>query len=235
MWRAGVALLGVLGIVEWGCSEEIAALGTTVHVAAQLAAAVVRQSTMEKRAVPQGQSEVDSLEVTSVRILLKRLKLHTTGDTSLQGEEVKVGPFVAVFAHRERQLAVSTIPPATYRRLKLEFHRLTDEEVSRYANDSLLWEFATPERYSVSIEGRVFTPAGASAFIYRSDVTANVALPLEPPAEVRKEQVLSLLLHCDPYQIFVVAGRLVDPRDERNRRFIDSNLHMAFKVLKRTI
>ncbi len=232
MW---LLLIGAvcLAIIS-GCAEEGTGAGTTVEVSTQLTATTVRSTAVAPSPTPLSQSEIDSLTVTRVRILLSRLKLHPASDTASGGSDIKTGPFVAVFTAQTQQLALGSLPPGTYRWMKLEFHRLTDAEAARSANDTLLRDFATPERYNLLIEGTVYVGDSAVAFLYQTGVTANVALQLEPPVEVSSQSLLRLLLQFDPAQAFVVAGNLVDPRREAHRSLIDRNLRNALKALKRT-
>lgn len=200
----------------------------------QLESAVVRAAALRELA-PQGRSSVDSLRIERVRLLLKRLKLHAAGeDTVAGGRDVKVGPFVAVFGTAAQLLGWAEIPAGTYRWLKLEFHRFSDSEAARYAADTLLRDFAAADRPSLLIEGTVFAGDSALPFVYRSDITANVSLALEPPASIGSGEVLQLLVRFDPRQAFMEGSVVLDPRDPQLRSQIDKKLRSALKALKQS-
>lgn len=232
-FRGGASILFLLGLLL-GCSEEASSPGSTVQIRTQLGLTTVRAAAFHG-VKPQGHSPVDSLRIERVRLLLKRLKLHAAGDDTLTGgRDVKVGPFVAVFNAAVQLLGWAEIPAGTYRWLKLEFHRFSDSEAARYAADSLFRDFATADRPSLLIEGTVFVGDSAVPFIYRSDITANVALTLEPPAPVAAGEVLQLLLRFEPQQAFREGNTILDPRDPRLKSQIDNNLRAALKALKQS-
>lgn len=234
MWLPLVVAGCLVSVLASGCAEEGTTSEAVVEVVTQLAPATVRPTAVAKGNSPLGRSEVDSLIVTRVRILLSRLKLHPSSDTAAGGADIKTGPFVATFTAQSQQLALGSLPPGTYRWMKLEFHRFTDAEAARHANDTLLRDFATPERYNLLIEGTLYVRDSVIGFLYQTGVTANAALQLDPPAEANQQTLLQLLLQFDPAQAFVVAGTLLDPRRETNRSLIDRNLRNALRALKRT-
>jgi hypothetical protein len=231
-WRSWL-LLAVLALL-FGCSQESSSPEAAVEVSAQLVSPVVSARSVQPGISPLGRSTVDSLSIERVRILLTRLKLHAAGeDTAAGGRDLKVGPFVASFTPQQQILAGATIPPGTYRWLKMEFHRFSDSEAARYATDSLFRDFVVPERASVLIEGKVFVGDSVVPFVYRSDITANVSLLLDPPASVGESDLLRLLVQFDPQQVFVEGAVVLDPRDQRLESLIDNKLRSALKALKR--
>lgn len=71
-------------------------------------------------------------------------------------------------------------------------------------------------------------------FTYRSTVTANVALKLDPPVEVTPESILRLVMRFDPTAVFVANGNiLLHPLDPDSRTIIESNIKASLKALKR--
>ncbi len=227
-------LCGICGTVLVGCSEDTSSAGSSVEVRTQLGTATVRSAALLERA-PQGRSGVDSLRIDSVRVLIRRLKLHAAGeDTSAGGRDIKVGPAVALFGEQPQLLSAADIPAGTYRWLKLEFHRFSDSEASRYATDTLFQDFAAPDRPSVIIAGVVFVGDSAVPFVYRSQLTANVSLALDPPASVGTAELVRLLVRFEPLQAFLEGNTVLDPRDPRFRSTIETKLRSALKALKQS-
>jgi hypothetical protein len=230
--RKAVVPVVLLPIFLLGCSEESTAPEASVQVHTQLAASVVTARNTSAATPLGGGATVDSLQLTRVRILLSRLKLHPTQDTGVGGRDVKVGPFVAVFTAQPQLLGSTSLPGGTYRWVKLEFHRFSDSEAARYAADTLFRDFALPDRASLILEGTLFVADSAIPFVYRSTVTANAALSLDPPASVAEGEVLRILLQFEPRQVFRRGNLVVDPRDPRWRSDIENALRDALKALK---
>ncbi|MCS7169569.1 MAG: hypothetical protein NZ949_02985 [Candidatus Kapabacteria bacterium] len=231
-WMVAGFVLGV-GSMLSGCSEEGTFSDASVEISTQLGASSVGSVAKSVKFAPAGWSGVDSLQVTRVRILVRRLKLHSVSeDTASEGRDLKLGPFVAVFTSQRQTLSITAIPPGVYRWLNLGFHRLSDSEAAQYAADPLFRDFVMPERYSVLIEGRVFRGDSAIPFVYRSEVMANVAVEMDPPASATQTELLRLLVLFEPRQVFVEGNIVLDPRDPRLRSLIENKLRGALKALR---
>jgi len=232
---AALSVLGALMVSSCTSSTNPSA-GPRVEVYSDMDASMLRQST-EARKVPtaEGITVVDSLKIDRVRILVRRLKLHGA-DNDSAGKDIKTEPFILTFTAQQQLMTTATIPSGTYRWMKLEFHRLSNDEADHYTTNPAFADFIPPERYSVIIDGRVWTRGNATpdSFTYRSTVTANVALKLDPPVEVTPESILRLVMRFDPAAVFVANGNiLVHPLDPDNRSIIEANVKSCLKALKR--
>jgi hypothetical protein len=230
--------LGVLGaLVLSSCNSSTnPSDGPRVEVYSDMSASTLRQSTeLSKVSKAQGITVVDSIKIDRVRILVRRLKLHGA-DNDSAGNDIKTEPFIITFTAQQQLMTTATIPSGTYRWMKLEFHRLSNEEADRYYTNPAFADFIPPERYSVIIDGKVWTGGKVmpDTFTYRSTVTANVALKLDPPVEVTPESILRLVTRFDPTAVFVVNGNiLLHPLDPDSRSIIEANIKACLKALKR--
>ncbi|MDB5034020.1 MAG: hypothetical protein JWQ98_1261 [Chlorobi bacterium] len=189
-------------------------------------------------------SNVDSLTVSRVRILVSNLKLHRVDDEGFEdgghdeqerGEHtLKLGPMmITIDSVGTRQFAVGTIPAGTYDRVKFEVHRLDRGDVSTFLADPVFADFVTDDRYTVLIDGRVFRDGQAFPYTYRSDVTANLEFRQEPLLAFAGGSNATIMVHVDPASIFARKSGILDPRDKSNRNEIDNAIRSAFRAFRR--
>lgn len=232
---AALSVLGALMLSSCNSSTTPSS-GPTVEVYSDMNASMLRQTTeARKGSAVEGITVVDSIKIDRVRILVRRLKLHGTDDDTA-GKDIKTEPFILTFTAQQQLMTTATIPNGTYRWMKLEFHRLSNDEADRYYTNPAFADFIPPERYSVIIEGKVWTRGNAmpDTFTYRSTVTANVALKFDPPVEVTSASILRLLMRFDPAAVFVANGNiLLHPLDPDSRSIIEANIKASLKALKR--
>lgn len=222
-------------LLVYGCSESSSPSNPTVEFYAQLTSSSVRQSMQRsKGTAAAGFSIIDSIKIDRVRILARRLKLHSSDNDSV-GKDIKTDALIFTFTPTQQWVTSATIPPNTYRWVKFEFHRLSSDEAQRYLQDTTFADFIPPERYSVIIDGKVYAVGDTvpTPFTYRSQVTANAALKFDPPIEVSGGTLLGIVVRFDPQQAFVKGNVVLDPRDPANRSEIEGNIRNALKALKR--
>jgi len=225
-----------LAVLVQHCTNSTSPQNTSVEVYSELGGTTVMQMVQQSNGTSiEGLTAVDSIRIDRVRILVRRLKLHVA-DNDSNGRDIKTEPFIVTFTSQQQLFANAAIPSGSFRWMKLEFHRLSNEEAERYYSNPVFGDFIPPERYSVIIEGRVYTRGRITpdTFVYRSTVTANVAIKLDPPMELSENSVLRLLLRFDPAAVFKTsAGIILHPLDPDNRSIIEGNIRVALKALKR--
>ncbi|MCX8050531.1 MAG: hypothetical protein N3B17_01365 [Chlorobi bacterium] len=229
-------MVAAVGLLFHHCTDSTSSPTPSVELYADMNTSTVRQAALlDKGTAAQGITAVDSIKIERVRILVRRLKLHGS-DSDSSGKDLKTDPFIVTFTAQQQRVTSATIPTGTYRWMKLEFHRLSNDEADRLYNNPAFADFIPPERYSVIIEGKVYTRGSTvpDSFTYRSTVTANVALKLDPPAEVTANSVLGLVMRFDPAAVFTTnSGIVLHPLDPDSRSIIEGNIRAALKALKR--
>lgn len=234
--QAGAVLIIVAAFFFSQCTDSTSPSTPSVELYSEVSTSTVRQAIqIPKGNTITGVTPLDSITIDRVRILVRRLKLHPA-DNDSSGKDIKTEPFIVTFTGQQQMVTSATIPAGTYRWMKLEFHRLSNSEADQYWNNPAFADFIPPERYSLIIEGRVYARGSSQpdTFTYRSTVTANVSLALDPPMEVTENTILRLLLRFDTAAVFTTnLGIVLHPLDPDNRSTIEGNIRAALKVLKR--
>lgn len=185
----------------------------------------------------QNGSGIDSIRIDSVRILIKRIKLHRSADdTTGEAEDVKIGPTVVHFSNdtTDTQTIVFTqeIPVGSYRKMKFEMHRFTPGEAADYAADPEFGPFAFPDRLTIIVDGTVYVDSTSRAFQFTQDWTENFWFEFDPYLEVLPGTT-SIEWTFDASKVFVAADRLLDPDDDNDRGAIGDGLKKSWKVFKK--
>lgn len=215
------------------CSDSSSPEGMTeVSFKGELSSNVVSNTIMNKTSTLA--DGIDKIEITRVRILIKELKVTINNeDNGLDDNKFKSGPYVidAVYP-LSPDFALSFLPEGDISKVKFEFHRFSSSELSLYINDAVFLDFATQDRYSVIIEGKIYENSEdiGKDFIYNSDMTANLSLNLEKMAKLEKNKPAIMSLVADPSVIFTSNGKIVDPRDPKNESVLDNNIKSALKL-----
>ena len=235
---AALIVVGMASIAMVGCSDSPSGNSdqATVTMRAEMTqSAVGRTFLKDEAATILSGVRADSLMVTRVRILVSELKLHRDKEDTVAGDKtVKVGPImIQVDSTGTKTFTTATVPPGTYDKLKFEFHRLSSSEVGQYLNDTVFADFVTNERSTVVIEGRVYNGGTATPFEYKSDMTANLSLKLEPAVTLNAGSNTTLVVVVDPVAIFRSGSDVLDPRDPGNENTIDNVIKDAIKALKK--
>jgi len=199
----------------------------------------------------------DSVVITRARIVISAMKMHLVGaldddeDGNNQGRDhekdhdkdrhgdwddgtIMAGPFIAEFdATGEKIVSTVIIPAGVYDRIKFEIHKLNENEDASFLNDPLFGDFVNGGRYTVLIDGISFVNGVGYPFTYRSSLTANVQVFLDPPAVFDSLQVYDLRLVFDPIVVFGMPGlRPLDPRDPDNHGIIDGMIKSSIRALR---
>lgn len=225
-----VASIALLAAVLVGCSSDDPVTSTSnVTVTCRIDNAVT--SSVGGKGPAVAGDVVDSLMVTRVRVLVKRLILHpSASNDSTDDRSVKNGPFLLVAdSTGSRVVAQAQLTPGSYDKLKFEMHRFSSSEIPSYQNDTIYRDFVTGSRYSVIIDGIVVRNGTRSAFQYESDITSNVEFSL-PSFVVPQSGSTTLALVFAGAGAFLDKGQLLDPRDPKNESEIDNKIKAAFRL-----
>lgn len=225
-----VASIALLAAVLVGCSSDDPVTSTSnVTVTCRIDNAIT--SSVGGKGPAVAGDVVDSLMVTRVRVLVKRLILHpSASNDSTDDRSVKNGPFLLVAdSNGSRVVAQAQLTPGSYDKLKFEMHRFSSSEIPSYQNDTIYRDFVTGSRYSVIIDGIVVRNGTRSAFQYESDITSNVEFSL-PSFVVPQSGSTTLALVFAGAGAFLDKGQLLDPRDPKNESEIDNKIKAAFRL-----
>jgi hypothetical protein len=181
-------------------------------------------------------NEVDSIKISSIKVLMSELKLFSqSDDSSSDGRLNKVGPF-AYFVdsvNTIRLLATGTVPAGLYDKLKLEFHRFDSNEISSYINNSDLKEFATNDRYSVIVKGVKYKSGIATHFAYYATTTVNLMFKFAPAIDLTESSTTTFAIQLDPNIMFTKNSSLLDPTNSSNVSAIENNIKNMLKLIKK--
>ncbi len=162
---------------------------------------------------------VDGLELSSVKILIRSLKLNAAGDDTVN---VRTDPFVVELdlSGNVHAIARADIPDQSYDKIKFEVHKPESIEESPEP------EFIDDEaNYSVIVTGT----ANEMEFTYKSRKSAHQIIHLEDPVSLDESGVLNITLIVNPYEWFEKDGNLLDPTLEFNINEIDNLIKDSFK------
>lgn len=234
---AGVTVCCILALVVQSCSDDTTNPATQVEIFAEMSSKTAQVILPDKdNTIKQAFGDnADSIRISKVRILVKRLKLHRSAEDTVSGDkEVKAGPFlITIDSAGQRSISSSTIQDGSYDKVKFEIHRFSSSEISTYLNDPIFADFVTGDRYSTIIDCRVFKNGQSFPYSFRSEATSNLSLALDPPFTINNGTVGALLLQLQPSLTFKIGGELLDPRDPRNKKDIENGLKKAIRALKR--
>lgn len=174
---------------------------------------------------------IQSIRVTSTRVLISRLMLHVEGQPDAEDNRLVIaGPIVLRgYDSSPSLLARAQLTTNQYDAVKFELHRFQPNELSVYAGDTAFSVFATPERYSVVIQGLL---NDSIPFAYYTDITANLTLPFDNAIVVNDAGMANIELQFNSLTAFSAEGYLLDPRLPANKILIDNQLRTAFRASK---
>lgn len=165
----------------------------------------------------------DSIEIDTVKILLKDIKLkHLTGTLE---DNIHLETMVVYLntTGMTSDFAVENVTPGTYDRVRFEVHKCEGSETPpdpefREGEDASL-------RYSVIVKGKF----NQVPFIYKSLKSAHQDIVLETPLAVEANTTTNLTITVDPFSWFYNNEVLMDPTLTSNINNIDNNIAQSFK------
>jgi len=229
-----IALFVIVFLV--GCSDTTSPNEGTVNVVSEMLNPSVSIVPVKSKLNNEIQAnEVDSIKITSIRILLSEMKLHSTTTDSTDGKALKTTPFLFHIDTLGNliQLTSTSIPVGSYEKIKLEFHRFSSSETSQYATDPVLKDFATSDRYTVIINGTYFKNNLPTDFTYNSKITANLTFNFVPSINIEEGATTTISIQVDPTLFFKLNGSILDPTNSKNFSVIENAIKNSIKAQKR--
>jgi hypothetical protein len=252
----GIALLVIASLYWIGCSKSNNPVSTASGSPGQvtMTAYFTQQGTSGLYKVS-STSSIDSIVVTRVRVILKDLKLKSQSneDVDMDHEDgtahqsydynhfedstqicehasQRLAPFVLDLSLTDsvQQISIDNFPAGTYDGVKFEIHRIDQDDIDSLssAEQATFADFLAGSRYSVIIDGNYYQNGQATPFTYKSQIDAEIELPINPPLVVDSTQTTAnLTLRISSAGWFVDSNNnLIDPTDSTNAYIIDQNL-----------
>ena len=179
-------------------------------------------------------AQSDTLFISSVKILIKNLKLKSTESDSLKesGEgdddnsvELKYGPFIVPLNLNGNlsTITVNSVPAGTYTAAEFEIHKLGENETP--PDSDFTDGTKGDERYSIVVKGTY----NGSPFIYKSQLEADQRVVFQNPVVVSNNGFVNVTLVVDPYSWFNFEGRILNPLDITNTIVINNLIRASFR------
>ncbi len=174
----------------------------------------------------------DTLVVTAVQVVLKKVELQASDDAgadSVRVEEFEAGPMLVdlpLGGAAEQVLSVD-VTPGTYNQVEFKVHAVQGDDASAAA-----FQAAHPEFVGVSI--RVAGSFNGTAFTFTSDLDSEQENDITPPLVVTEGGgAMNLTLRVDHTAWFTTAGGgLVDPATAGaggpNQGLVEENIKQSF-------
>jgi len=160
-----------------------------------------------------------------VRLSLRRLRVQSVArgdDHALRSGPLLVDAAGADLSGAVKQLLSAAVPAGSYRKLKLDVHRVTPAEASAAPGLDALASRGASVLIDGSIDGQPFS--------FASSLEAE--LELETPFTVGGGAT-NLTLQIDSSKWFVAAdGSRLDPRAEANRLAIEANIRGSLEAFE---
>ena len=208
---AGVSLMLAIGILASGCKDQGVGPDISTHnvqLSVQAAGSVIHKVHHE------------TLHITSVKILLKRIALSRA--TSDDSTDVHTGSIVVDLNLDAKMTPVTAtrVRAGVYDRVRFDIHKPEDHE--SIPDSSFRMGSSGNERYSVVVTGLYHdTP-----FTFTSRESARQELVLLPPVAVTEEGTVNVTMKIDPYAWFTVNGLVLDPFNQDTQ--IDERVKGSF-------
>ncbi len=208
----------------------------TLNIKSELTQGTIQLTDLVNKEISILKTEVDSVKINKVRILLSRIKLHLKNNSNENDDKAfQTGPFVFVGDSTGSyfNLANGQIDAGTYDKIKFEIHRFEPNELSQYKNNQTFKDFATDKRYTTIFEGIAYKNGEAFPFTYNGTVTANLSLNFETPVVLLEIITSNIYLQINPLSLLKSGDSILDPRDEGNSNQIDNLIKSAIKAIKK--
>jgi len=220
-----------------GCSESTdSGNNAIVNIRSEMTVGTVSMAELVNKDNTIQKSEVDSIRIQRIRILLSRIKFHVEAENNDSlDKNFKEGPFLFIGDSTGTyfEIANGQIPAGVYEKIKFEIHRFSSSDLVTYQNDAVFKDFATAARFTVIIEGTAFKNGIAYLFVYNGNPTANLSLKFEPSIEFKENVTTNLYLQVSPIDLLKSGNSVFDPRDTDNMNDIDNLIKAAIKAIKK--
>lgn len=161
---------------------------------------------------------VESIELSSVKILIRSLKLNAAGDDTIN---VRTDPFVVELdlSGDVHEVARANIPDQSYDKIKFEIHKPDSGETP--PDPDFMDE---TNRYSVVVNGFM----DGMEFTYKSIKSLHQIVHLDDPVGLDESGVLNVTLVVSPIDWFMAGGVFLDPTNSRDAKEIDDLMKDSF-------
>jgi hypothetical protein len=213
-----------------GCADD-ETTGDNFRLQAEMTSSTVSRTYMGK-STPTAGDTVESLTVTSVRVLIRDLKLKYKD--SVTEAKIKTGPLVLSVTSAGPQISVNSfIPSGVYDKVHMKIHRLNNDEADDVAGDPVFADFISPERTSIIFEGTMLRNGATVPFVYKSKIDED--MKFETVEFSVSGGMTVLALNFDMPLIFKDkdTGAILDPTDPDNESDIDKGIKSALKIIKK--
>jgi len=210
--RAFMSLFVGFSLAVAGCTgNDVSGLQSAPNFVLTARTAVAMQKPLE-----------EGLQLTSVKVLLKRARLHLS--TSEDSADIQEGPLAVVLnpGGAKTDITLSTIPEGSYDRIRFRLHKPEDTEP--IPDPEFRSGASGDERYSVIVRGTW----NGMPFRFRSRQNAEQEHEIRPPLRVTAGSVAEVALVVDPYSWFEGPGGTLDPTLEQNAGLIDERIRESF-------
>ena len=235
MKRKGLLIIFAAALLIFNaCSESTNPSGTAkVGIRGTLTKNTISSSLKQNTSI--NEVTVESITVSRIRILIRDLKIKVNGedckiedDDDFDSSIYKYGPFVIDAKYPISQNFIDTILPiGKVNDIEFEIYRLDDSKLSIYAAQPTFAPFATSERYSIIINGKLTVAGIETDFTYYSKVEGNIHLEYEDEPEIESDRNAVIKIAIDPTYIFKNGNLILDPRASENSSYIDNRIKAA--------
>ncbi len=171
------------------------------------------------------QADIDSIKVESIRILLSNIKAKLADAERV----VDAGPVVFRIADTNNtvEFASADLPASAMDKIKFEIHRFSTSELSNYVNNNIFKDFATTERHTIIINGKMKSASAWESFEYKTDIVGNLNYDFNPPINL-KDNIKTIVEFCfQSDSVFKENGVIVDPTNPTRKNHIDNQIKNA--------
>lgn len=176
-------------------------------------------------------TRVDSLSLSSVKVLVRQVRLHRERAEST-AYDVLIAPPVVV-SSPDATVYSSVFPVGNYDGAAFELTRLTDAEASQYAADARFADFVTASRPSFVVEGKRQKQGIWTNFRLEADTATTVSNLLDSPLGIPKGSETDLFLLLNVPQFAMSGKDIVDPLAKGNSKVLEARFVGALRIAKK--
>ena len=177
------------------------------------------------------QNEVTGIKIESIRILLNNISVKLNDND----RNIKLSPVVFTITDSSKtyEFANADLPSGNMDKIKIEIHRFASSEIGSYQNNAIFKDFATNERYTVLIKGKILSGSNETDFEYKTDIVGNLSFDFNPPINIQDNINQTIEFQFQSDMVFKSNNIILDPRDSKNKSHIDNQIKNAIKAIKK--
>lgn len=220
----------MLALIFIGCSESTS---PTINNLTLISG--INQTTLGKSAINikgnELQSDLTSIKIETIRILLNNISVKLNDIE----RNMKLTPvvFTITDSNNSYEFANAVLPSGSLDKIKIEIHRFASSELLSYQNNAIFKDFATNDRYTILIKGKILSGNSDTPFEYKTDIVGNLSFDFNPPINIQDNSNQTIEFQFQSDMVFKNNGELLDPRDPKNRSYIDNQIKNAIKAIKK--